>query len=116
MTDQIHLKTILPHQGKTTEHRLALFAWLNLGILESLTSGVITVDDAVRVFFNAENCLFVRQDLTDRTADEIMSRGVQLSDLFKILPPDEAQQEFERELATIRERCLRLLKEKSLAA
>jgi hypothetical protein len=116
MTDEIHLKTLLTDQDKTLDQRLALFAWLNLGILESLMSGVITASDAVRIFFNAENCLYVRQDLMDRTADEIMSHGVQVADLFDILPPDEAQREFERELATIRARCLSLLKEKRLAA
>jgi hypothetical protein len=116
MTDEIHLKTLLTDQDKTPEQRLALFAWLNLGILESLTSGVITASDAVRIFFNAENCLYVRQNLLDLTADEIMSRGVQVADPFDILPADEAQREFERELATIRVQALSLLKEKRLAA
>ncbi len=72
--------------------------------------------NAVRFFFHAENCLFVRQRLRDRTADEVMSRGVQLPDLFEALPVKEAQREFQRELATVRSLCLTLLAEKQLAA
>jgi hypothetical protein len=70
----------------------------------------------LRIFFNAENCLFVRQHLREKIADEIMSRGVQLPDLFDALPIEEAHREFQRELATMRSLCLKLLGEKRLAA
>ena len=72
--------------------------------------------DAVRVFFDAENCLFVRQSLRDRIADTVMSHGAQLPDLFEALPAREAQREFQRELAAMRSLCLTLLAEKQLAA
>ncbi|HZF37568.1 MAG TPA: hypothetical protein VE715_01985, partial [Blastocatellia bacterium] len=98
------------------ERQLALFALLNLGLVESLASGSISAADAVRIFFHAENCLFVRQRLRDRTADEVMSRGTQLPDLFDALPPKEAQREFQRELTAIRSLCLSLLAEQQLAA
>ncbi len=116
MNDNIHLQTLLSEAGRTSDRQLALFALLSLGILESLTSGLLSATDAVRVFFNAENCLFVRQHLRERAADEIMSHGVQLPDLFEALPAAEAQREFQHELATMRSLCLKLLEEKRLAA
>ncbi|MGH7227051.1 MAG: hypothetical protein ACRELF_27865, partial [Gemmataceae bacterium] len=60
--------------------------------------------------------LFVRKRLRDKIADEIMSRGVQLADLFDSLPTDEAQREFQRELAIMRGMCLKLLEQKPLVA
>jgi len=45
-----------------------------------------------------------------------MSHGIQLPDLFEVLPPEEAQREFQRELATIRSLCLTLLEEQRLVA
>ena len=45
-----------------------------------------------------------------------MSRGVQLPDLFDVLPLADSQREFKRELALMRALCLRLLEqEKSVA-
>lgn len=58
---------------------------------------------------NTNNCLFVSQSLNSQDADAIMSHGVQLADLFDILPPKEAQREFQRELAVMYSRCLTLL-------
>ena len=49
-----------------------------------------------------------------RTADAIMSHGVQLPDVFEVLPREEAQRECQRELATTRVLCLKLLAEKAL--
>ncbi len=98
------------------EQKLALFALLNLGLLESLSSGVVSAADALRLFFHAENCLFVRQQIRDSMADEIMSRGTQLPDLFEALSAADAQREFQRELATMRSLCLSLLEEKRLAS
>jgi len=40
-----------------------------------------------------DNCLFVRKHLRNKIVDEIMSRGVQLTDLFDTLPAEEAQRE-----------------------
>ena len=45
-----------------------------------------------------------------------MSHGVQLPDLFAILPPEEAHREFHRELATMRTLCLKLLEGKRSVA
>jgi hypothetical protein len=111
-----YLKTVLSEASSIPEQQSTLFALLNLGILDSLTSGVMSATDALRIFFNAENCLFIHQQLHDRTADAIMSHGVQLPDLFDALPPEEAQREFQRELAKMRTLCLALLEEKQLAA
>ena len=72
---------------------MARFALLNLGLVEPLAGGSISAD-ALRIFFHAENCLFVRQRLRDRIADEVMSHGAQLPDLFDALPAQEARREF----------------------
>ena len=45
-----------------------------------------------------------------------MSHGVQLPDLFEALPTKEAHREFQRELATMRSLCLKLLEGKQLVA
>src|SRR5439155_16244482 len=116
MTNKIDLRILLSNSDRTPEVKLTLFVWLNLGIIESLTNGLLTATQAVRIFFNAENCLFVRQEIVERNADVIMSHGVQLADPFDALPSEEAQLEFQRELATIRALCLNILEEKRLAA
>ncbi len=116
MKNRIQLKTLLPEAGNAPERQLALFALVSLGVLESLSSGLISTAEAVRLFFNAENCLFVQKSLGGKTADEVMSHGVQLPDLFETLPVEEANREFRRELATMRSLCLKLLEEERLAA
>ena len=116
MNDIISLKTLLSASGETPAQQLTLFALLNLGMIESLANGLISVTDALRVFYNGENCLFVRRQLREKTADEIMSRGVQLPDLFAALPIEEAHREFQRELATMRSLCLKLLESQRLVA
>jgi hypothetical protein len=45
-----------------------------------------------------------------------MSHGVQLPDLFDLLPADEAHRQFQHELATMRTLCLKLLEDKQLVA
>jgi hypothetical protein len=45
-----------------------------------------------------------------------MSRGVQLPDLFDALPAEQAQREFNRELAALRNLSLELLGQKRSAA
>lgn len=116
MSEKIYLKKLFSESGQPSEENLELFALLNLGILESLNHGFMSASDALRTFFHAENSLFVRQELRDQTADEIMSRGVQLPDLFEVLPTEEAQSEFQREMTALHGLCLRLLEQKMVAA
>ena len=70
----------------------------------------------LRVFFHTDNCLYVRKHLRDKIADAVMSHGVQLPDLFEVLPTAEAHREFQRELVTMRALCLRLLEQRQLVA
>lgn len=116
MNNTIYLKNVFSAQGGNNHQQVSLFALINLGILESLTNGLLSAADALRIFFHAENCLFVRKHVPTKIADEIMSHGVQLPDLFDALPAAEAQREFQRELAIMRALCLSLLEEKQLAA
>jgi hypothetical protein len=114
MNNPIDLKTLFSEAERTPDQELSLFGLVTLGILESLSSGLVSASEALDIFFNADNCLFVRQQLRERAADEIMSHGVQLSDLFDVLPMAEAQREFQRELTIMRALCLELLEEKQL--
>lgn len=114
MKQRVDLHTLLS-QTTDKEQHIASFALLSLGIIESLVSGAITASGAVKLFFHADNCLFVRRQFRQKVADEIMSRGVQLPDIFEALSAEEAQQEFQRELATMRLLCLKIL-DKPLAA
>ena len=102
--------------GGSSSSPTAIFALLNLGLIESLANGMVSPDEAIRLLYNAENCLFVGKHLRQKIAAEIMSRGTQLPDLFAALPADEALREFQHELATIRSLCLRLLDKNMLAA
>lgn len=110
------LKTVLSTFSDMPAQRSALFALLTLGMIESLANGLLSATEALQLFFHTENCLFVRKHLRDKTVDTIMSHGVQLPDLFEALPMEQAQREFQRELATMRALCLRLLEEKQLVA
>lgn len=112
---EMHLSTLLPPVPDERQ-RVAIFALLCLGVVESLSGGAIGVSDSLRLFFHAENCLFVRKQLRDKVADEIMSHGVQLADLFDSLPAEEAQREFQRELALMQAMCLKLLNQQQVAA
>ena len=115
MKDSINLQVLLL-QGGNRHQQVASFALLCLGIIESLTNGLMNVTDALRLFFHAENCLFVRKHLKEKIADQIMSHGVQLPDLFDALPAEEAQREFQREVTTMHSLCLKLLEDKQIAA
>ena len=115
MNSGISLKTLLFEAGRAPDRQLALFALISLGVLESLSNGLMSATDAVRLFFNGENCLFVRQSLSEKMADEVMSHGVQLPDLFEALPTEEAHREFRHELAIMHSLCLKLLEEERLA-
>jgi hypothetical protein len=116
MDHKMSLQALLAVSNESPGQRLVLFALLTLGILESLAHGLLSATDALGVFFHAENCLFVRKHLRDKTADTVMSHGVQLPDLFEALPAVEAQREFQRELTTMRALCLKLLEQKQLVA
>ena len=94
--------------GKPAQ-QLELFALLNLGIAQSLASGVISATESIQRFYHADNCLYVRKHLRSKQANAIMSHGVQLPDLFDCLPAEEAQREFSHELEKIRSLCLKLL-------
>ena len=115
MSGIIDLSSLLPGMADDSP-RLGVLALLTLGVVESLAGGALGSDDATRRFFNARNFAFVRKQLREKLADEIMSRGVQLQDLFEALPERQAQQEFQRELASIRALCLQLLERHQLAA
>ena len=115
MTDRIDLAGLLSHTADKKE-QIAAFALLSLGVVESLAGGAMTASGAVPIFFHADNCLFVRKYLKHKMADEIMSHGVQLPDLFDTLPAEEAQAEFQRELATMHALCLKLLGREQVAA
>ncbi len=96
------------------EEFLGRFAFFALGVAESVAAGILSASEAVRRFFHAENCLYVRKRVRDRIADDIMSRGVQLADLFDALPADEANRELRRELEAIRQLCLTLLEREQI--
>jgi hypothetical protein len=105
----VRLETILAEPGGTPARRLILFALLTLGVIESFANGLMSPTDAVRSFFNADNCVFVHNRLKDKVADKIMSHGAQLVDLFDILTADEARRQVQHELSAMRSLCLRLL-------
>jgi hypothetical protein len=111
----VELQALLPVSGDLKQ-QLTLFGLLNLGLIESLADGLLSATDAVRLFYNADNGLFVRKQLRAKAADEIMGRGAQLPDLFDVLPAKEAHREFRRELAAMRSLCARLLDEKRKVA
>lgn len=115
MKQRVDLRTLLS-QAANKDEQTASFALLSLGIIESLVGGVITASIAVDLFFHADNCLFVRKQLRQKAAEEIMSRGVQLPDIFDALSAEEAQREFQLELAAMRLLCLKLLGDMKLAA
>src|SRR2546430_1806368 len=77
MKQRVDLHTLLS-QATDKDQQIASFALLSLGVIESLVGGAITASSALELFFHADNCLFVRKQLRQKIADEIMSRGVQL--------------------------------------
>lgn len=116
MKQRVRLEALLPKTEKEQADQVALFAVLSLGVIELLTNGVLSATGAVRLFFNADNCLFVRKRLRGRIPEQIMSHGVQLPDLFEVLPAEDAHREFQRELAILRSLCLRLLGDRQRVA
>lgn len=116
MMPSIHLSTLLGGTGSDPADRLRLFAMVSLGVVESLAAQLLLPDDAIRLYFHAENCLFVRHQLGDKRANMIMGRGVQLQDLFEALPADEARSAFLRQIKSLRDACLDLLARRQAAA
>src|SRR5438132_36833 len=112
MKNRMNLAGLLATSEKSRSQQMALFALLNLGLVESLANGAISAAEALRIFFHADNCLFVRKQLHNKTADRLMSHGVQLADVFELLPAEDARREFQRELTTMRGLCLKLLDKK----
>ena len=92
--------------------QLRFFALLNLGIIQSLAGGVMSASEAIQLFYNADNCLYVKKHFRNKQANTIMSHGVQLPDLFEALSNKEASREFFHELETIRSLCMNILTEK----
>ncbi|MCE2486988.1 MAG: hypothetical protein J4F42_15850 [Desulfurellaceae bacterium] len=109
MGQQHSFRIVLSEAGSDPADQLELFSLLNLGLTQSLASGVLSPSDALQCFYHAENCLYVQKHLRNKDANAIMSHGVQLPDLFESLEAEEAQREFLCELEKIRGMCLRLL-------
>ena len=116
MKQRYHLEDLLSAASQDQADRLALFAYVNLGFIESLANGLIGATEAVSRLYFADNCLFVRKVLKDKTADRVMSHGVQLPDLFDVLPTEEAHREFLHELSTMKALCLKLLESRRQVA
>ena len=92
---KIHrFRVVLSDASWGQTQKLELFALLNLGIVQSLSSGVLNATEAIQRFYHADNCLYVRKHLKNNQANAIMSHGVQLPDLFDCLLAEEAQREF----------------------
>jgi hypothetical protein len=114
MKTVIDLADVLTQE--TPKDRLVVFAWLTLGLVESLKSKTLSAEDAVKVFFHAHNCKFVKNKLRNSTASRVMSHGVQLPDLFDVLQRSEAEVEFQKELETMSSDCRQLVSSKRKAA
>jgi len=93
--------------------RTKFFALLNLGLVQSLASGILSAPEAIELFYHAENCIYVRHHFRNKNANAIMSHGVQLPDLFESLSAEEASREFYHELETMRLLAMKLLTTRS---
>lgn len=102
-TPRLELKRVL----SGTDNRLAALATVNLLVIELLAAGALDVGEATGVFYNADNCAYVRR-LKSPVADELIGRGVQLADLFDALSQSRARLEFRKELQIMRRLCKQL--------
>jgi len=109
MSPKESIRLDLSKTGASSAQQLELFAFLNLGLVQSLASGTLSASEAIERFYHADNCLYVQKHLRNREARQIMGHGVQLPDLFDSLEPEEAQREFYHELEKMRSLCLTLL-------
>lgn len=105
-------RIVLSEASRSSRQQLEFFALLNLGLVQSLASGVLSPTEAVQRFYRVDNCLYVRKHLRNRETQAIMSHGVQLADLFDCLPAEEARREFYHELEMMRGLCLKVLKKR----
>ena len=103
------LRILLSELNGSPRRQLELFALVNLGLVQSIASGILTPPDAVERFYHAGNCLYVQKHFRKKEAQLIMSHGVQLPDLFDSLSPEEARREPYHELETMRSLCLKPL-------
>lgn len=104
---------ILRFVGKDVAAHRYHFGVVSLGVVSGLANGALDLAAARALLFNANMCLLVHKRLGDKTADEIMSRGTQLEDLFEALPRKRAREECEKELATMTRLSRQLLRTKS---
>ncbi|MBI2503094.1 MAG: hypothetical protein HYW07_07650 [Candidatus Latescibacteria bacterium] len=109
-------RIVLAESSGESAQGLEFFALLNLGLVQSLASGVLSPTEAIQRFYHADNCFYVRRHFRNKEANAVMSHGVQLPDLFDSLSAEEAQREFYRELEAIRSLCLRLLEKERPAS
>lgn len=112
MKQQQSSRILLSTAQGTMAQQQELFALLNLGLVQSLASGVVSPTEAVERFYHAENCLYVQKHFRQKAALTLMSHGVQLPDLFESLSAEEAQREFYHELEIMRSLCLQLLEKR----
>ena len=112
MKQHLPSRIILSATSGNIPQQRELFALLNLGLVQSLASGVLSPTETVERFSHADNCLYVQKHFRQKEANAVMSHGVQLPDLFECLPAEEAQREFYHELETLRSLCLKLLEKR----
>lgn len=105
---RVELSALLKDFAKP--QKKAVLAGLNLAILGSIDMQQMTAEEAIAGFYHSTNCLYVKRSIKDRVADELMSRGVQLADLFEALPQGKARSELKKELRAMRSLCFKLLK------
>lgn len=86
---RLHLDQILA--GLERAQKLTVFAALNLAMVQSIDRRGAALGDVTAGFYNAKNCLYVKRSLRQKDAEELMSRGVQLADLFDVLPRKQAE-------------------------
>lgn len=106
---KLHFSDILAPEGTDPEAQEKFFAVFLLGLIGELRQGKLEPEDAIRSVFHAENCQFVRDHFRSRLPDKVMSRGVQLADLFDALPAKVAYREFLTELRHMRTTCHQIL-------
>ena len=105
-------RLVLSELSGNLRQQLELFALVNLGLVQSLVSGILSPTEAVQRFYHADNCLYVQKRFRSKEATAVMSHGVQLPDLFEALPTEEARREFYHELEILRTLCLKLLEKR----
>lgn len=60
---------VLSKVSNASTQQLGLFALLNLRLVQSLASGILSATEAVQLFYNAESCFYVRKHLRNREAN-----------------------------------------------